>query len=145
MFPSRSQLFGRQLPLAFAATAAGGAVGAGARWSVGVAFDSHLGSRLGSGPGSWPWATLTVNLVGCILIGIAARRLVHGSIRWDFLVTGVLGGFTTMSTLATDLNQLVDADRPGLAAVYLVATVAGGLGAVALSTGSGPATHRAPS
>ena len=68
----------------------------------------------------------------------------HGSIRWDFLVTGVLGGFTTMSSLATDLNQLIDADRPGRAAAYLLVTVAGGVGAVALSTGSRPAADRAP-
>ena len=45
-----------------------------------------------------------------------------------------------MSTLAVDLNQLVDADRPELAVAYLFATVVGGVGAVAVSTGN-PPTH----
>ena len=43
---------------------------------------------------------LFVNVVGSLAIGVAAARVARGSIAWAFIVTGVLGGFTTMSGLA---------------------------------------------
>ena len=86
----------------------GGAIGTSIRWSVAWAFDT-MGS--GHEPGTWPWATLTVNLVGCLLIGFAARSVVRGTTAWAFVATGVLGGFTTFSALAVELNDLADADR----------------------------------
>lgn len=105
-----------------AAVAAGGVVGATARWLAGVPFDVT--------PGTFPWRTLVVNVLGCLAIGIAARLVERDSTRWAFLVTGVLGGFTTMSAFAQELNDLADADEPGLLAAYLVVTLAGGTAAV---------------
>lgn len=125
LFPSASQVRGPMLPKAVGAVAAGGAVGATARWAIGTTIDTS--------PGAWPWPTLVVNLVGCLLIGLAARRLRRGSIAWDVAVTGVLGGFTTMSALAVELNDMVDAERPGLAVLYAVVSLAGGVGAVSLA------------
>ncbi len=101
------------------AVAVGGAAGAGARWLAGESFDVE--------PGAFPTATLIVNLLGCLLIGVAAGRVHRDSLAWALLVTGVLGGFTTMSAFARELNDLVDADRTGLMAVYLGATFTGGL------------------
>ena len=69
--------------------------------------------------GGWPWATLAVNLVGCVAIGIAARRLRVGTVAWAFVVTGVLGGFTTFSSFAVEVDQLIDADRAGVALGYV--------------------------
>ncbi|MGI9643720.1 MAG: FluC/FEX family fluoride channel [Ilumatobacteraceae bacterium] len=101
------------------AVAAGGVIGAGMRWLAGVPFDVT--------PGTFPVRTLVVNLVGCLLIGIAAQRLRRESVAWAFTVTGILGGFTTMSAFAQELNDLADADRTGLLIAYLVATVGGGM------------------
>ena len=56
-----------------------------------------------------------------------------------FLVTGVLGGFTTFSAFSLDTGALF-ARAPSLAAIYLAATIAGGLGAFALGWWLG---HRA--
>ncbi|WP_406053242.1 fluoride efflux transporter CrcB [Kribbella sp. NBC_00889] len=106
--------------------AAGGAIGAVARYLVGQAWPTP--------PGSFPWATLVINVVGCGLIGIlmvvvsevlTRRRLIR-----PFLGTGVLGGFTTFSTYALDIQQLIAGRHPGTALLYLAATIAGALIAV---------------
>ena len=118
------------------AAAAGGVIGATARWAVGA----------GAGPldaTTFPWPTFAVNVVGCMLIGLAARRVERGTMGWAFAVTGVLGGFTTMSAFAVELNHLADADRTGLAALYLVATLLAGLGALLIGDVLG-ARHQPP-
>jgi CrcB protein len=81
---------------------------------------------LDHGPGAFPWGTLVVNVVGCLLIGVAASRIERSTPLWSFTVTGLLGGFTTMSAFAVELNDLVDADRSVLAAVYLSITLTAG-------------------
>ena len=121
LFPTDTQMAGRLLPEAVALVAVGGATGAVARWAIGTMIDTP--------PGVWPWPTLIVNLVGCALIGFAARRVQRGSLQWDFAVTGVLGGFTTMSAFAVELNAMVDAERTSLAVAYAVVTIAAGVGA----------------
>jgi fluoride exporter len=113
-----------------AAIAVGGALGATGRWAVTWLFDT-VGSA--SPTPSWPWATLVFNVVGCALIGLAARALVRETIGWDFAVTGVLGGFTTFSALAVELNDLAEADRLLLAVAYGSVTLAAGVGATFLA------------
>ena len=112
---------------AYVAAAAGGVLGALARWGVGEALPSRAGS--------WPWATLAVNLTGCLLLGLLAAALFarHPASPWlrPFLGTGVLGGYTTFSTFAVDAVQLADAGRAGAAAGYVVASVVGGVLAAA--------------
>lgn len=105
-----------------AAVALGGAVGAGVRWLV--------ADLLAGDPGDFPWATLYVNMLGCLLIGVAAARLARGSVSWDGLVVGALGGFTTFSAFSVETRQLVDADRSGAAVAYVVLSVVAGLAAV---------------
>ena len=83
LFPTSSQIAGRRFPAAVASVAVGGAVGSSARWAIDSMVDIT--------PGDWPWSTLTVNLVGCLLIGVIAGTMARGSLPWDFLVTGVLG------------------------------------------------------
>jgi len=76
-------------------------------------------------------ATLTVNVIGAFAIGLAyawisSRR---GSALWQpFVITGVLGGFTTFSTLAADL--VIHDDQPLLVLGYLACTLIIGLLAV---------------
>jgi len=124
MFASPSQVTGRALPTALVAVAAGGALGATLRWVVGEMYDVV--------PGAWPWPTFAANVVGCLLIGIATIRIERGTLTWDAVVTGLLGGFTTMSTFAVELNDLVDLDRSATAVGYGAATLAAGAGAVAV-------------
>jgi fluoride exporter len=106
--------------------ALGGALGALARWGVATALPSSAGA--------WPWATLLVNLTGCLLIGVLLAVLLArfpGS-PWlrPFLATGVLGGYTTFSTFAVETVALLDAGRPATAAGYVAASVGGGVLAV---------------
>ena len=100
------------------AVAVGGALGALARYGLGVAFPH--------GPGDFPLATFGINVVGCLLIGVVIVLLTEGPtphpLARPFLTTGVLGGFTTFSTFATDVDQLLLAGHPGIAAGYLAAT-----------------------
>jgi fluoride exporter len=107
------------------AVAFGAVLGATARWGVGTLWERT--------PDGWPWATLVVNLAGCIGIGFAARRLELGSVGWAFVVTGVLGGFTTFSAFAIEVTDMLDADRFGLAACYLLITLIGGHAATAIA------------
>ena len=113
-----------------AAIAAGGALGALARFGISTAFPA-------SG-GEFGWATFFVNVVGCLLIGvlmvlIAEARSVHRLVR-PFLGVGVLGGFTTFSTYAVDVQRMTDAGAAGTALLYLFGTVAAAL--LAVSAGS---------
>jgi CrcB protein len=106
--------------------AVGGAVGASARYGAGLAWPVV--------PGAFPWTTLVVNAAGCAVIGVfmvvitdvwAAHRLVR-----PFFGTGVLGGFTTFSTYAVDIQQLVNGGHAGVGLAYLALTVAAALVAV---------------
>lgn len=99
------------------AVAVGAALGAGSRWGVGELLATD----------GFPWATLTVNLIGCTLVGLAAVRLVRGTALWSFVVTGFLGGLTTASTFAVDTRGLLDDGRPFVALTYLAVSVGGGL------------------
>jgi len=108
---------------AAAAVAAGGALGASLRYELGLAWPWR--------PPGLPWATLTVNLLGCALIGVVLvllTELVAGP-SWlrPFLATGVLGGFTTFSAFAVESVRLVDAGAVGVAAGYVAMSVVAGL------------------
>lgn len=106
-----------------AAVAAGGALGAAARYGMAEAWPAPVHG--------FPWATLAVNVVGClaigVLLGVERRPLVRG-----FAGTGVLGGFTTFSTYAVEADGLWRADHPWLAAGYVAATLSCALGAACL-------------
>ena len=112
---------------AYLAAAIGGALGALGRWGV--------GRGLPSSPGGWPWATTLVNLTGCAVIGVVLAVLLarFPDSPWlrPFLVTGVLGGYTTFSTFAVDTVRLADGGSWGTAAGYLLVSVVGGVVAVA--------------
>jgi len=130
----------RSRALPYAAAAAGGVLGALARWGVARALPSPAGG--------WPWATLLVNVTGCVLIGavlavLLARFPTSAWLR-PFLVTGVLGGFTTFSTFAVDAVRLTDDGAAGTAAGYVAASVLGGLLAVVAGVTATRALLRRP-
>ncbi|MFF7639845.1 fluoride efflux transporter CrcB [Streptomyces canus] len=121
----RRELRRGQWPI-IAAVSVGGAVGASARYGAALLWPTA--------PGAFPWTTFVVNVIGCGIIGVfmviitdvwAAHRLVR-----PFFGTGVLGGFTTFSTYAVDIQRLVDQGRAGTGLAYLAATMLAALAAV---------------
>lgn len=98
----------------------GGAIGAGARYLVGVACAAACGGR-------YPWATLIVNIVGSLAMGlvvevVALRHAGSMELR-TFLATGILGGFTTFSAFSADVVALVARGETFAAAGYVTASV----------------------
>jgi CrcB protein len=119
-----------------AVVAIGGAIGATARYAAAQLWPGRAGG--------FPWTTFWVNVAGCAVIGAfmvlitevwVAPRLVR-----PFFGTGVLGGFTTFSTYAVDIQRLLDAGHPGTGFAYLAATLCAALTAVWLAV---TATRRA--
>jgi CrcB protein len=113
-----------------AAIYAGGVVGALIRVGLAQAFPP--------GPGSWPWPTFAVNMVGALALGYfftLFRDHPEESLRHPFLGTGICGTLTTFSTLQLELYALVDGGYPGLAAAYCAVTVAAGYLFVRLGIG----------
>ena len=101
----------------------GGALGAGARHLAGLAGLRWLG------PG-FPWATLFVNLLGSLLIGLLAGWLLRagGSEQARlFLGVGILGGFTTFSAFSLELGLMLQRGELAPAAAYVLASVVGGV------------------
>lgn len=96
----------------------GGAIGASLRYLTGEA------SMRAFGPG-FPWATLAVNIIGSLAMGIIVVALAQkGGMRFSpFLMTGVLGGFTTFSAFSLDAITLYERGAVGLAAAYVLASV----------------------
>ena len=109
-----------------AAVAVGGAVGASARYGASLLWPAA--------DDAFPWWTLVVNAVGCAVIGafmvlITDVWSAHPLLR-PFFGTGVLGGFTTFSTYATDIERLVGGGHVRTGLAYLALTLAAALLAV---------------
>jgi CrcB protein len=97
----------------------GGAAGAAARFALGNAVTHHAGT-------GFPWASLTVNILGCFAMGLLAAWLARGggneALRL-LLGVGLLGGFTTFSAFSLDWWQLVERGALGSAMAYLGASL----------------------
>jgi CrcB protein len=97
-----------------------------------------LGLRL-AGP-DFPYATMTINIVGSLVMGLVAGYFtfrggegVFGGMsqHWRlFLMTGILGGFTTFSAFSLDFALLWERGAMGGAAAYLLISVVGSLVAI---------------
>ncbi len=113
-----------------AVVALGGALGGLARYAI----DQLVPWQ----PTQIPWATLTVNILGCAAIGVLLVLLTEGpSTRWwlrPLLAVGLLGGFTTFSALAVEVVQLADHGALVRAGGYVLVSLVVGLLAVWLST-----------
>jgi len=104
----------------------GGAIGALLRAGLGEAFPAE--------GGDWPWATFLVNVTGAALLGYWFTALPRTSYRRPLLTTGFCGALTTFSTVQLELLEMIDADRLGLAFLYLAVSVAAGLAGVQAAT-----------
>lgn len=96
--------------------ALGGAIGAAARYGVGVALVR---------PGAFPIGVLAVNIIGSFLMGLiivylGQKMLSHLN---PFLMTGILGGFTTFSAFSLEAYTLFERGEVGQAAIYVIASV----------------------
>ena len=99
---------------------AGGALGAIARYLVGMAISHHLPNH------GW-LATLSVNIVGCFAMGIMAAILIESPsvspAGRSFLMIGFLGALTTFSSFALDIHILLDKQGFMAGAGYLITSV----------------------
>ncbi len=102
------------------AVAAGGALGAGARYLV----SSHIARWFGT---AFPWGTLACNVVGALLMGVLVgvmARVWHLQDPWRaLLTTGILGGFTTFSTFSLEAALFIERGQHWLALLYAVTSV----------------------
>lgn len=105
------------------AIGAGGFIGAVFRYLLSQLIQTKLLSTL-------PYSTLMVNIIGCLLIGFAVGFSEKGSLPygwWLFLVTGVLGGFTTFSAFSNETVSLMRDGQLLYASLYVLASVVVGL------------------
>ena len=113
-------------PRLIAIVALGGMVGTTARWA--------LTSAVGTSARGFPTATLIENVVGSFLLGALLEGLLRrgaesprGRVLRLGLGTGVLGGFTTFSSLAIELQRLLAGGQVTLAVVYAVLSLVLGI------------------
>jgi CrcB protein len=109
------------------AVAVGGALGSGLRHGVSVFFGHVLGR-----PGSY--ATATVNILGSLIIGvlaglIASARLHETPVMRAFVFVGILGGFTTFSSLMLDTFTLAEGHHAAAAFLNVAGQVVFGYAA----------------
>jgi CrcB protein len=119
--------------------AAGGALGALARYGIGLAAGQVLGK-------AFPWGTLMVNVAGCFAMGVVleimagleshSREMLSDSLRgqlafWHKAVAiGFLGGLTTFSSFGADTLRELQGGQPVVALANVAANVAISLAAV---------------
>ena len=88
----------------------------------------------GKTAGDFPYGTLTVNLIGCFVIGCLfglAEKWQWG-IEWRLLlITGLIGGFTTFSAFSIETFHLIKSGQTIMAVVYVLSSVLIGLGLTA--------------
>jgi CrcB protein len=113
----------------FVAVFLGGGLGAAARHGVNMLAAQFITAR-------FPWGTLAVNVLGSLLIGVLAewfalRNQLPAPLRL-FLVTGVLGGFTTFSAFSLEVGLLMERGQMAAAAGYVLASVVCAVGAMFL-------------
>jgi CrcB protein len=107
----------------------GGGLGAAFRHGVNLVSARVLGT-------AFPYATLLENVTGSLAMGLIAGYFAFkgdASQHWRlFLTTGILGGYTTFSAFSLDAALLYERGELGLAALYVVASVALSIGGLFL-------------
>ena len=110
------------------AVGAGSFIGGAARYIVSLAMK-------GIGKG-FPWATLAVNLVGCLMIGLLSGLLSRNAAEntsWGlFLTVGLCGGLTTFSTFSKEALAMLQTGQIWGFASYIALSILAGIALVAL-------------
>lgn len=137
-YPQQRRELSRTHGAVLAVIAAGGALGAVARYGLTVWWPTPAGG--------FPWAVFVINVSGSFLLGalmvvLTELRSAHPLLR-PFLGVGVLGGFTTFSTYADDIRALLEPATAPVGAAYLVATLIAAVSATAVGIGLARAAGR---
>ena len=112
--------------------ALGGGLGAWLRFLASRVVTALIGPAAAT---AFPWATLAINVSGSFAMGLLAGWLarhggghIGGGETWRLLLgVGVLGGFTTFSAFSLEIANLAMRGTTGLAALYALTSVAGGI------------------
>lgn len=126
--------FGEDIKLVYFLIAVFGSAGALARFGVSAWMMPRTSMQ-------YPWGTLTVNLVGCFVIGLLLGSGVLDSLRYPnlrfALVTGFLGSFTTFSAFSAETWLMFEGGRVVPAVLYVTLSVVGCLLLTAIGFGLG--------
>lgn len=95
---------------------AGSFIGGMLRFAVGVFFQKLL-------PAAFPWATLTVNIIGCFFIGVFLSKWQSNDVARVFLASGICGGFTTFSALSFESLQMISKGVYWQLIIYIAASL----------------------
>ncbi|QYX56738.1 fluoride efflux transporter CrcB [Roseovarius sp. SCSIO 43702] len=100
--------------MSFLQVALGGAIGAALRYGAGLALVRHVQS-------GFPVAILSVNVLGSFLMGLfVVWSVLRGVAHWNlFVMTGILGGFTTFSAFSLEAVMLLERGHWGSALLYI--------------------------
>ena len=114
-------------PLTVALLGLAGGLGAGTRFVVDGVVRARIRSAL-------PVGTILINVTGSLLLGLLAGAALRGAAPELLAVagTGFLGGYTTFSTASVETIRLIQASRPGTAALNAFGTLATALAAAAV-------------
>lgn len=108
--------------------AVGGAVGTWLRYVTGRLWINAIGPVAA---GAFPWATLSVNILGSFAMGLLTGWLARhgtGGESWRLLLgVGVLGGFTTFSAFSLEIAGFMERSALATAAIYTAASLVGGV------------------
>jgi len=113
--------------MSFLQVAIGGAIGSCLRFGVGILM------LRATGPG-FPLGVLTVNVVGSFLMGVVMVLTFHRELQHlnPFIMTGLLGGFTTFSAFSLEAFTLYERGQIAAAAAYVGLSLVLSIGALVL-------------
>lgn len=102
----------------------GSGIGGVLRYLVSIGFNRLVGISMKSPVGMFPWATFSVNILGCFLIGLVYGIVDNGSVNVPeevrvALTTGLCGGLTTFSTFSHENYLLLESRDFGTLALYV--------------------------
>ena len=105
--------------LAVLYVALGGALGAACRYLTGLGVVRLFGH------GDFPLTIITVNVIGSFIMGVFAVTAAHKGLTHlsPFVMTGMLGGFTTFSAFSLETANMIERGAMGQAALYIVLSV----------------------
>src|SRR3954466_5624825 len=130
MLPARAAIMGRMILLLIAV---GGAAGSVMRYLLGRSAGATIIRLTGV---SFPFGTLIVNVIGCILIGLLWRAFMGDQREQELraaLVIGFCGGFTTFSTFSFETVGLISGGEYVKATAYVLVSVIAGIAGTAIA------------
>jgi CrcB protein len=107
----------------------GGFIGVSLRYISSLGFDKFYTS-------TFPSSTFLINFIGCFILGLLMNMGITNTETWparEFLVIGILGGFTTFSTFGMESYRLMETGHLVTALFYMIGSVTAGIFGIWLS------------